>query len=318
MLSLAQKTKPGRAVLSQIAGQIPVNPVNLFGLNFPNVLGVAAGFDKEGIVAHGLAQLGFGHIEIGTITPSPQVGNPRPRIFRLPQDGALINRMGFPSSGIQKAVNRLAVGSNRNFVLGISLGKQKETTLDNAAEDYISVMRAVFPYADYIAINISSPNTPELRRLQGSNYLGDLLGLLMAENLTLADKKSLRPRPLLVKIAPDITFTELDEMLQIILDKQIDGIIATNTTLKRDGLRDGNRHEGGGLSGSPLLAPSTQIISHIAKETKNQLPIIGVGGIRNAADVEAKINAGAVLVQIYTGLVYEGPGLAGKILRDLK
>jgi len=308
----------GRAILSQIAGEIPFNPIQLFGLNFPNILGVAAGFDKEGGVAPGLAHLGFGHIEIGTITPRPQTGNPRPRIFRLPQDDALINRMGFPSSGVEEAVHHLHSFHQRDYVLGISLGKQKETPLTAAVDDYVVVLRTVHPFADYLAINISSPNTPELRQLQDRKYLGDLISTLMAENLTMTKEQGLPSRPLLVKIAPDLTLTELDEILQIILDNRIDGVIATNTTVSREGLKDTNRKETGGLSGSPLASQSTHLISHIAKETNNQLPIIGVGGVRTASDAQAKLDAGASLVQLYTALVYEGPGLAGRILRDLK
>lgn len=318
ILSLAQRVSPGRKILSSIAGKIPYKPIELFGLSFPNVLGVAAGFDKEGGVAAGLAHLGFGHIEIGTITPRAQIGNPRPRIFRLPQDDALINRMGFPSSGVEKAVHRLNSNARGDYVLGISIGKQKETPLANAIEDYITVLRAVFPYADYLAINISSPNTPELRQLQGSKYLGDLISALMSENMTLANARGIKRRPLLIKIAPDITLAELDELLQIIIEHQVDGVIATNTTTSREGLRDNKRCESGGLSGAPLAARSTFIINHIGIETNHQLPIIGVGGIRSAADIQAKLDAGASLVQLYTAIVYEGPGLAGRILRSLK
>jgi len=318
MLSLAQRIGPGRAILSSIAGEISSKPIKLFGLNFPNVLGIAAGFDKKGGVAAGLACLGFGHIEIGTITPHPQIGNSRPRIFRLPKDAALINRMGFPSSGVEKTVQRLDSTARRDYVLGISLGKQKETPLVTAVDDYITVLRNVFPYADYLAVNISSPNTPELRRLQGNEYLGDLINRLISENETLAKAQGVRRRPLLVKIAPDITLAGLDEMLEIIIDHQVDGIIATNTTTSRESLRDKKRHESGGLSGPPLAARSTFLISHIAKETNHQLPIIGVGGIRTASDVKAKLDAGASLVQLYTALVYDGPGLAGRILRNLK
>lgn len=318
LLSLAQRTKPGRAVLSKIAGEIPSKPTQLFGLNFPNILGVAAGFDKEGNVAPGLSELGFGHIEIGTITPRPQLGNPKPRIFRLAQDEALINRMGFPSSGVTETVKNLDSYQRRDFILGVSLGKQKETRLADAFNDYLTVLRAVFLFADYVAVNISSPNTPELRQLQGKKYLGELIGTLTAENNTLSKLHGVRKRPLLVKIAPDLTLAEVDEMLQVILDGHVDGLIATNTTISRDGLKDDNGNEIGGLSGPPLFTRSNLLISHIAKETNSQLPIIGVGGIRSGSDVRAKLDAGASLVQLYTALVYEGPGIAGHILRDLK
>jgi dihydroorotate dehydrogenase len=317
LLSFVQDRRLGHTILSHITGEIPSRPVQLFGLTFPNVLGVAAGFDKEGTVAQGLANLGFGHVEIGTITPFPQEGNPRPRIFRLPKDGALINRMGFPSLGVEKAILRFDSSTRLNYIRGISLGKQKETPLETAVDDYIFALRGVLPFADYLAINISSPNTPELRQLQGRKYLGELLGTLTAENKSAAMQLDLRRRPLLVKIAPDLTFSELDEMLQIILDNQVDGVIATNTTIHRDALKDKNRHERGGLSGVPLASRSTEIVRHIAKVTTNQLPIIGVGGIASANDVKEKLDAGASLVQLYTALIYEGPGLAGRILREL-
>ena len=318
-LALAQGQAPGRSVLQQIAGPLPDQPIKLFGLSFPNCLGVAAGFDKEVRVTEGLALLGFGHIEVGTITPHPQTGNDRPRVFRLPQDKALINRMGFPSSGMREARERLKALSktNREYIIGVSLGKQKETPLSQAIEDYIQVLRAVFPFADYLAVNISSPNTPELRELQGEKYLGDLLEALTAENKQQALKLRVAARPLLVKIAPDLSNPELDTILQVALENKVDGIIATNTTIGRSGLRDDNRDQAGGLSGKPLATRSLEIIKTIARETDGRLPIIGVGGIFSADDVLARLDAGASLVQIYTALVYEGPGLAGRILREL-
>lgn len=308
-----------RPFLTKIAGQRPKQPVELAGLTFPNVLGMAAGFDKDARVAAGLADLGFGHVEVGTLTPRPQVGNPRPRIFRLPTDGALINRMGFPNGGVGTAVPRLRqlAKNPRSFVLGVSLGKQKETPLVEAANDYCTMMRAVYPYADYLAVNISSPNTPGLRELQGGDYLGQLLRLLVAENAALAQQHSMAKRPLFVKIAPDLKHTELDGILAAVLDNQIDGMIATNTTVSRAGLTDVNQNESGGLSGVPLQRQSNAIIRHISQQTNGRLPIIGVGGVRTAADVKAKLGAGASLVQLYTALIYEGPGLPGRLLRSL-
>ncbi|MCP4358242.1 MAG: quinone-dependent dihydroorotate dehydrogenase [Chloroflexi bacterium] len=308
-----------RPFLKQIAGKIPPQPIELFGLTFPNVLGMAAGFDKDVRVAQGLAALGFGHVEVGTLTPRLQKGNPKPRIFRLKQDGALINRMGFPNGGVAAAVPRLKALSQqkRNFILGVSLGKQKETPLAEAAADYVTVMQAVFPYADYLVVNISSPNTPGLRDLQGGDYLGHLLRTLVAENQKLAYQFQVEPRPLLVKIAPDISWAVLDEMLTAVQLANIDGIIATNTTLSRKGLADGARDETGGLSGRPLQEQSTEIIAKIHSQTNGALPIIGVGGIFTAADVRAKLQAGAALVQLYTALIYEGPQLPGQILRGL-
>jgi dihydroorotate dehydrogenase len=318
-LSFAQSNPIGRAILQMLTGTVVQNPVSLFGLTFPNVVGLAAGFDKDVHVPNGLALMGFGHVEVGTLTPRYQGGNVRPRIFRLPQDGAVINRMGFPNSGVETAVSRLRTLSlqKRSYVLGVSLGKQKETLLANAVADYLTVMTAVYPYADYIAINISSPNTPGLRDLQGDNYLGHLLGTLMAKNQTLAEMHQIHKRPLLVKIAPDLTWAELDDILTAVLDYKIDGIIATNTTLNRDGLTDPNREESGGLSGRPLRQRSTEVVAYIHRQTGGKLPIIGVGGIRSAEDVQEKLDAGASLVQLYTSLIYEGPGLVGHILRAM-
>lgn len=318
-LELAQSWTGGRLILQLIAGRIPSRPQTLFGLTFPNVLGMAAGFDKDVRVVEGLARLGFGHIEVGTLTPRPQSGNPRPRIFRLPDDGAIINRMGFPNGGVGEALPRLQKLSQqkRSYVLGVSLGKQKETPLADAAADYCTVMQAVYPYADYLTVNISSPNTPGLRELQGGDYLGHLLGILQRENEALAEQHNLALRPLLLKIAPDLTWQEVDEVIAAAMKHHIAALIATNTTLSRDNLTHSAQSEAGGLSGLPLQERSTAIIAHIAQQTNGQLPLIGVGGIRTPADVQAKLDAGASLVQVYTGLVYEGPGMAGQLLRGL-
>ncbi|WP_420643066.1 quinone-dependent dihydroorotate dehydrogenase [Candidatus Leptofilum sp.] len=317
LLALAQGGM-GRPFLKKIAGHLPKNPVEFAGLTFPNVLGMAAGFDKDVRVVPGLAALGFGHIEVGTLTPRPQVGNPRPRIFRLPEDGAIINRMGFPNGGVQAALPRLRKLAEKphDFILGVSLGKQKETPLAEAASDYITVMQAVYPFADYLAVNISSPNTPGLRELQGGDYLGQLLGTLAAENETLAEAHKIGKRPLFVKIAPDLTLDELDEILTAVQNHKIDAIIATNTTIRRDGLCSPKQNETGGLSGLPVCQQSTEIIQHIWRQTSGKLPIIGVGGIRTAVDVQAKLDAGASLVQLYTSLIYQGPGLPGHLLRE--
>lgn len=318
LLEIAQRWPPGPLMLRLIAGPIPQQPVHLFGLTFPNPLGLAAGFDKDIRVVRGLALLGFGHIEVGTLTPRPQPGNPKPRLFRLPEDGALINRMGFPNAGVTAALPRLRrlSAGRRSFQLGVSLGKQKETPLAEAADDYVAVMRAVYPYADYLAVNISSPNTPGLRELQGGAYLARLLSRLCEENETLAKQGRLsRPRPLLVKIAPDLTPQELAEMLDVIQSLPIAGIIAVNTTLSRGGVSHPAREESGGLSGRPLATRSNEIIAAIHAHTGGSLPIIGVGGVFNAADLQAKLEAGASLVQLYSGLVYQGPGIAGQILR---
>jgi dihydroorotate dehydrogenase len=318
-LRWAQNSRLGRAVLRRIAGALPHLPVKFAGLTFPNPLGLAAGFDKEAEVALGLALLGFGHVEVGTLTPRPQEGAPRPRIFRLKEDEALINRMGFPNKGMNAALPHLAtlVRQPGQFILGVSLGKQKETPLAEAAADYTAVMRAVYPYADYLAVNISSPNTPDLRQLQGGRYLGHLLANLAETNTECAAGHGLPPRPLLVKIAPDLSLNELDEILTAVLDHPVAGLIATNTTLARDNLRSPHQQESGGLSGRPLRQRSLEMVAAIHERTGGKLPLIGVGGVSSAADVRAMQDAGATLVQLYTGLIYEGPGLPGRILRNL-
>ena len=317
-LALAQANPAGRQALRRIAGRTPAQPVVIGSLRFPNPLGMAAGFDKDARVVAGLAALGFGHVEVGTLTPRPQMGNPRPRIFRLPGDAALINRMGFPNGGVAAAVPRLrALAGRRDYVLGVSLGKQKETPLADAAADYVAVMRAVYPFADYLAVNLSSPNTPGLRELQGGRYLDALLAELVAESRALAATAGIAPRPLWVKIAPDLSSVELDEVLAALLAAGVDGIIATNTTLARDGLRDTGRGEGGGLSGRPLRQRSTELIAAIHQRTGGALPIIGVGGVASADDAREKLDAGAAVVQLYSALIYAGPRLPGRILRDL-
>lgn len=318
-LALAQSNPVGRAVLRSIAGDIPNRPVQVGGLHFPNVLGMAAGFDKDARVVQGLALLGYGHIETGTLTPRPQPGNPRPRVFRLPADEAVINRMGFPNGGVEAAVSRLRALAARphDFVLGVSLGKQKETPLAEAAEDYMAVMRAVHTCADYLAVNISSPNTPGLRELQGGRYLEQLLHALVAENRALAAYAGTNAPPLWVKIAPDLEWHEIDEILEALTAAGVDGIIATNTTLARDGLSESVQTEAGGLSGRPLRKRATDLIAYIHRRMGDALPIIGVGGINSAADVREKLDAGASVVQLYTGMIYGGPGLPGRILREL-
>jgi dihydroorotate dehydrogenase len=319
MLRLAQSNPLGRSVLHSIAGKLPAQPVKAFGLTFPNVIGVAAGFDKNVRVAPGLGELGFGHVEVGTLTPRPQQGNPRPRVFRLLEDEAVINRMGFPNCGVENALPRLKRMSpaTRTWVLGVSLGKQKETPLTEAAQDYVTVMREVYVAADYLAVNISSPNTPDLRDLQHDAYLDSLLGALVAERDALAERHRTKARPLLLKIAPDLTHAELDSILDAALRHGLDGVIATNTTVSRDGARSPLTRETGGLSGKPLAGRSTAIIAHAHRHCGDKLPIIGVGGVLDPADAREKLDAGAVLVQVYTGMVYRGPAIAGNIVRGV-
>lgn len=317
-LALAQSNPVGRAALRRIAGQVPPSPVQIGRLRFPNPLGIAAGFDKDARVVAGLAMLGFGHVEVGTLTPRGQPGNPQPRIFRLPADEAIINRMGFPNEGVAVAVSRLrALPAERDYVVGVSLGKQKDTSLEDAAADYVAVMRAVYPYADYLAVNISSPNTPGLRELQGGRYLEHLLRLVMDENRSLSAAVNEPPKPLWVKIAPDLENDELDGILATLTAVGIDGLIIANTTLSRAGLTDSKQGEAGGLSGRPVRRRSTQLIAHVHRQTGGALPIIGVGGVGSAADVREKLAAGAAIVQLYTSLIYRGPSLGGQILREL-
>jgi dihydroorotate dehydrogenase len=318
-LASAQSNGAGRAMLRRIAGSIPSRPVTVFGLRFANELGVAAGFDKNAEVVDGLAWLGFGHVEVGTLTPRPQPGNARPRIFRLAADKALINRMGFPNQGAVAALQRIKECGKGPLVavLGVSLGKQKETALEEAAQDYLAVMEAVHPYADYLAVNVSSPNTPGLRLLQRRDHLEELLGALVVGNEALAEKEQSCVRPLLLKVSPDLTWPELDQVLEAATAHGFSGIVACNTTLSRESLRGKQHDQAGGLSGRPLRERSTEIIRYVWRQCSGQLPIIGVGGVMTAEDVRKKLDAGASLVQLYTGLVYKGPGIAGQILRRL-
>lgn len=316
-LESAEKLPLSTTALHTIRGRLPNKPVDVFGLTFPNPLGMAAGFDKDVRVASGLAALGFGHIEVGTLTPRPQIGNPKPRIFRLASDGAIINRMGFPNGGVEAALPRLRklAHKKRDWVLGVSLGKQKETELAHASADYVTVMQKVYPYSDYLAVNVSSPNTPGLRELQGRAYLDQLLGTLMEEGERLAAQYDLKSKPLLLKIAPDMDNASLDEILAAAEAAGIAGMIATNTTISRDNLTHPNKIETGGMSGRPLRQRSTEVVRYISENS--QLPIVGVGGVNSAESAQEKLDAGATLIQLYSGLIYEGPRLPGQILRGL-
>jgi dihydroorotate dehydrogenase len=319
-LELSQSLGAGRALLHGMAGQIPTRPVDAFGLHFANELGVAAGFDKDARVAPGLGHLGFGHVEVGTLTPKAQEGNPRPRVFRMLEDGALVNRMGFPNLGAAQAVKRLKqyAGSKSEIVIGVSLGKQKPTSLERAANDYLEVMTEVYLVSDYLAVNVSSPNTPGLQKLQDRAYLSQLLTALMDGNKKLADQHHVPIRPLILKISPDLTWEQLDHVLGAAVDHGVSAIAATNTTLTRAGLKSSHCDEAGGLSGLPLRERSNEIIAYIWRQLEGQLPIIGAGGVFAAEDAKAKLDAGAVLVQVYTGLVYNGPDIAGDMLRYLQ
>jgi dihydroorotate dehydrogenase len=287
-------------------------------LTFENPVGLAAGYDKDGIAIRGLAALGFGHIEIGTVTPEPQGGNPRPRVFRLIEDEAVINRMGFPSQGMDIVSRRLLrpFGARNDILLGVNLGKNKVTPLEEAADDYIKLMRVFAPLADYLTINISSPNTVGLRRLQGRGLLDGLLGVIQKERESISPGRGGNP-PILVKISPDLTDEELDDAVGVILDKKMDGIIAANTTLAREGLSSTRRGESGGLSGSPLAAGSEAVLRRVVKRVDGRIPIVSAGGIMSPGDARKRLALGASLVQLYTGLIYRGPGLVKKIVENL-
>jgi len=346
---------------------VPGKPVEVFGLHFPNPVGLAAGYDKDGLAWRGLATLGFGHIEIGTVTPRPQPGNPKPRVFRLVEDRAVINRMGFPGlgadyvarrlrgspassissriscgtgrsspgssvvdpvpgyhpeslagrgTGRRRTLSRCSYGNDRRVIVGVNLGKNKDTPLENAASDYITLMRQFIPLADYLAINISSPNTVGLRQLQGREMLEGLLGAIAMERANISATRG-GHAPILVKLAPDLTDEELDDALEVILCTGMDGVIATNTTLGRTGLRSNRRDETGGLSGEPLRVRSETVLRAVVKKLDGRLPVISVGGIMRPEDARARLDAGAALVQVYTGLVYAGPGLVKQIIQEL-
>ncbi len=291
------------------------------GLTFPNPVGLAAGFDKDGKHIEGLACLGFGFIEVGTVTPQPQGGNPRPRLFRLPADGALINRMGFNNEGLEALAGRLRrlreKGLPGGIIIGGNIGKNKATPNDQAADDYLRCFEILFPYVDYFVVNVSSPNTPGLRELQEKEPLTRLLRILQEKNRTYA-----QPKPLLLKIAPDLNDSQLDDIAAIVRDTGLSGVIATNTTVSREGLTTPanvvERMGAGGLSGAPLRARSSAVIRYLRKKLGAGPVIIGVGGIDSAEAAREKLAAGADLVQVYSGLVYEGPGLVRRILSNLK
>ena len=293
-------------------------PVECLGLRFPNAVGLAAGFDKNGVAWAGAAALGFGHVEIGTVTLRPQPGQDRPRVFRYPAQEAVINRMGFNNEGAEAVARRLARRTPpgaRRIPLGINLGKSRVAPLDQATQDYLGSFALLADYADYLAINVSSPNTPDLRRLQEAAWLRELLPALAGANR--ARVAAGRPRrPLLLKIAPDLEFPQIDAALAAIAEFGLDGIIATNTTLARPG-PFAAVNEAGGLSGRPLAHRATEIIHYVARATGGKLPIIGSGGITDVASAAEKLDAGATLVQVYTGMIYRGPFFARDLARAL-
>jgi len=320
-LSLALRPSFVRKSVARKLVREPFGPLARFGLEFSNPLGLAAGFDKNGTAAQALAALGFGFVEVGTVTSHAQPGNQRPRLFRLPADQALINRAGFNNCGAAA----LAANISRrrpNCMLGINIGKSRDVPIEEAVPDYLASFDAVFSVADYIAVNVSSPNTPNLRELQRADLLNSLLGALQQRNREMANALSLSgPRPLLLKIAPDVTEGEIESIVGVALANNIAGIIATNTTIRRDGLQTSPEKikacGEGGLSGAPLRGRSNEIIALVYRLTNGKLPIIGVGGIFTAEDAWEKLSAGAGLVQLYTGFIYKGPGVAKNINEGL-
>lgn len=282
----------------------------LFGLNFKNPVGVAAGLDKNAAHIREFSTFGFGFVEVGTITPEPQIGNPKKRLFRLEKDNAIINRMGFNNVGLEKILVRLK--NDYDVIIGGNIGKNKSTPNAEAKLDYLKCFNKLYDYVDYFVINISSPNTPGLRELQTPNFLRDLF-----KDVNIERAKRKKYKPILIKISPDLEKNKIDELLQIIKHCKIDGIVATNTTVNFPKLVSKSKNESGGLSGAPLQKKSNQIISYISKKTDGKLPIIGVGGILSAKDAINKLRCGAHLVQLYTGIIYEGPVIAKKIKKQI-
>jgi len=289
---------------------------SFLGLKFKNPVGLAAGFDKDGKFFEPISALGFGFVEIGTVTPKPQDGNPKPRLFRLPKDQGLVNRMGFNNEGIDAFVSRIKKRKNSDVIIGGNIGKNKVTPNEKAADDYLICFEALFPYVDYFVVNVSSPNTPNLRDLQDKEPLTKLLNLLQEKN-----KAKEQPKPILLKIAPDLTDSQLDDILEIVSTTKIEGVIATNTTIARAPLTTSEARikniGAGGLSGAPLGKRATAVIQYLTNKSQGKLFIIGVGGINSAADALEKLNAGASLVQVYSGMVYQGPGLVKNINKAL-
>ncbi len=290
--------------------------VNKLGLTFKNPVGLAAGFDKDARYVEAMSTLGFGFVEVGTVTPKAQHGNPKPRLFRLPKDRALINRMGFNNGGVALMVDQLRNLKKRDIIIGGNIGKNKETPNEVAAQDYKICFEALFPHVDYFVVNVSSPNTPGLRSLQEKEPLNQLLQVIQDVN-----QRKPHPKPLLLKIAPDLTFTQLEDVLSVVQDNRLEGIIATNTSLDRSQLRTGDADleaiGAGGLSGAPLRERSNEVIRFIRDQAGPVLTIIGVGGILGADDALKKLDAGADLIQIYTGLIYRGPALIKDIKKSL-
>lgn len=341
-LGVAGSLAPARLLL-QLIYRTPSRPVTAFGLKFKNPVGLAAGYDKDARAVRGLATLGFGHIEVGTVTPMPQKGNPRPRLFRLPEDEAIINRMGFPSRGSAFVQRRLSPRMRGNWigemlgipgrggrgpdpnslrltagcVVGVSIGKNAATSQEDAVQDYLALLQIFAMHADYIAINVSSPNTQGLRALQQRAVLEDLLNQLHIQR-RMEQERIQRRLPLLVKLSPDLDEAGLDEALEAIVRTRMDGVILTNTTTAREGLRSAAASEQGGLSGAPLRARSEALLQFVVRKVPAELAVVSSGGIMDPEDVKRRLDMGAALVQLYTGLIYRGPGVVRAMLRGLR
>jgi dihydroorotate dehydrogenase len=314
-VALAGLDRAGPSLLRRVYGRrVPDAPVQALGLDFPNPVGLAAGLDKNADHIDALGALGFGFIEVGTVTPRPQDGNPRPRLFRLPRHEALINRLGFNNRGVDHLVRRLE-GRRYRGIVGVNIGKNRDTPLEQALDDYRHGLERIHPVADYVTVNVSSPNTPGLRALQSGDALTELLGGLDATRRSL-DRASGRRVPLLVKIAPDLDHAEIDALGNAATTHGIDGLIATNTTSSRERVKGApHAEEEGGLSGAPLLEPSTAVLARLAEGVGDDVTLVGVGGIVDERGASAKFDAGARLVQIYTGLIYRGPSLIRDAVR---
>jgi len=314
-LRIAGNFPPSCKILESIY-QAPAKPVTVFGLTFKNPVGLAAGYDKDGIAVRGLSALGFGHVEVGTVTPKPQLGNPSPRVFRLVEDEAVINRMGFPSYGAEFVKQKISQTKNWDAILGVNIGKNKETPNQEAYLDYLTLLTQFAALADYLTVNVSSPNTAGLRDLQEGKALETLL--LRLHQQRVVEQKQLKKKiPILVKLAPDMSEAELDDALEAIVHAHMDGVIVTNTTLGRADLRSDSKGESGGLSGSPLTVKSEAVLRQTLKFVNGQIPVVSAGGIMNPDDAKRRLEMGAALVQVYTGLVYRGPGLVKAIVKSL-
>jgi len=301
-----------------LARKVEPLPTKAFGLTFPNPVGLAAGLDKNGAHIDALLALGFGFIEIGTITPRAQPGNPKPRMFRLPQHKAVINRLGFNNEGVDALVANVERARRKTGLLGINIGRNKDTSNDRAASDYLYCLERVYPLADYITVNISSPNTAGLRELQEEQALRQLIGALRESQEELGSQHGKRV-PMLVKIAPDLSDEDIDAVARVLRDLSVDGVIATNTTVSRISVQEhALAHETGGLSGAPLMNQSTMVLRKLRTRLPDGIPVIGVGGILSGADAVAKMSAGATLVQTYTGLVYRGPELVHECVEAIR